>query len=103
MYGLANSNAVQARCLYQEKFANRRCPNRKTFVNIHRRHLYEYGNFEPRAGDRGRPRSTTPEEEEQILDFVNDTPEISTQQLARQVAIPYSNVWRVLRNQQLYP
>ena len=36
VYGLANGNDVQARRLHLERFPNRRCPNRKTFENIHR-------------------------------------------------------------------
>jgi hypothetical protein len=44
--------------------------DRKTFVSIHR-HLCEYGNFALHVANRGRPRSTTPEVEECILDVVN--------------------------------
>jgi hypothetical protein len=39
--------------------------------------LCEYGNFEPHVANRGLPRSTTPEVEEDIPDVVNETPEIS--------------------------
>lgn len=102
VYGLADGNAAEARRLYQERFPNRRCPDRKTFENIHRL-LCEYGTFKPRGGNGGRPRSTTPEEEEEILDSVEDTPQISTRQVARQVAIPHWIVWKVLREQGLYP
>lgn len=68
-------------------------------MNIHR-HLCEHGTFESCAGGRGQPRFMTPEEDEQILDVVHDIPEISTQLLARQVAIPFWNVWRVMQNLQ---
>lgn len=102
VYGLANGNTVKARRLYQEKFPGRRCPNRKTFVNIHR-HLCDYGTFATRTGDRGRPRTTTPAEEEEILNTVDGNPEISTRQLAQQLSLSYSTIWKVLREQQLYP
>jgi hypothetical protein len=73
MCGLAEGNAVVARRLYQERYPGRRCPDRKIFVSIHRR-LCEYGNFTPRVANRGRPRSTTPEVQEDIMDVVNETP-----------------------------
>jgi hypothetical protein len=45
MYGLADSNAVVAYCLYQEKYLGQRCPDRKTFVNTQ--------NFTPCVANRG--------------------------------------------------
>jgi hypothetical protein len=80
MYGLADGNAVVARCLYQEMYPGQRCPERKTFVSIHCR-LCERGNFAPHVANRGRPRSTTPEMED-ILDVVNETPGISTRRVS---------------------
>jgi hypothetical protein len=80
MYGLADGKAVAARRLYQESYPGRRYPDRKTSVSIHRC-LCEHGNFAPRVANRGRPRSTTPEVEEDILDVVNETPGISTRRV----------------------
>jgi hypothetical protein len=77
MYGLVDGNAVVACHLYQERYPGRRCPDRKTFVSIHR-HLCKHGNFAPRFANRGRPRSMTPEVEENILDVVNEIPGIRT-------------------------
>ncbi|KAJ4436954.1 hypothetical protein ANN_17086 [Periplaneta americana] len=54
-----------------------RKPNRKTFVRLHYR-LCEYGKFNSPGLGMGRPRSTTPEVQEEILDAVNMTPSIST-------------------------
>ncbi|KAJ4452300.1 hypothetical protein ANN_03820 [Periplaneta americana] len=51
---------------------------------------------------RGRPRSTTPEVQEEILEAVNMTP-ISTQRVALQVNVPHTTVWRLLKEYQLYP
>jgi hypothetical protein len=100
MYGLADSNAVVARRLYQGRYPES-CPDRKTFVSIHRL-LCEYGNFAPRAASRGRPRSGTTEIEDDILDVVNETPGISTRKVSLQVGVSHSTVWTVLR-EQLYP
>ncbi|KAJ4443013.1 hypothetical protein ANN_04663 [Periplaneta americana] len=44
MYGKADGNAVLARRLYQERYPQRQCPDRKTFVRLHYR-LCEYGKF----------------------------------------------------------
>jgi hypothetical protein len=76
-YGLVDGNAVVAHRLYQERYPEQRCPDWKTFTSIHCR-LCENGNFAPRSANRGQPRSTTPEVEEDIVDVVNVTPGIST-------------------------
>jgi hypothetical protein len=95
MYGLADGNAALAHCWYQERYPGQRCPDRETFVTVHRR-LCEHGNFAPRVANRGRPRSTTPEVEEAILDVVNETPGIGTRRVSVQVDVAHSTVWRVL-------
>ncbi|KAJ4445089.1 hypothetical protein ANN_06888 [Periplaneta americana] len=53
--------------------------------------------------ERGRPRSTTPEVREEILEAVNMTPSISTRRVALQVNVPHTTVWRLLKEYQLYP
>ncbi|KAJ4441548.1 hypothetical protein ANN_11404 [Periplaneta americana] len=77
MYGKADGNAALAHRLYQERYPQRQCPDRKTFVRLHYR-LCEYGKFNSPGLGRGRPRSTTPEVQEEILEAVNMTPSIST-------------------------
>ncbi|KAJ4434307.1 hypothetical protein ANN_22861 [Periplaneta americana] len=59
-YGKADGNAALARRLYQERYPQRQCPDRKTFVRLHYR-LCEYGKFNSPGLGRGQPRSTTPE------------------------------------------
>ncbi|KAJ4426146.1 hypothetical protein ANN_26955 [Periplaneta americana] len=44
MYGKADGSAALARRLYQERYPQRQCPDRKTFVRLHYR-LCEYGKF----------------------------------------------------------
>ncbi|KAJ4440092.1 hypothetical protein ANN_08225 [Periplaneta americana] len=102
MYGKADDNAALARCLYQERYPQRQCPDRKTFVRLHYR-LCEYGKFNSPGLGRGRPRSTTPEVQEEILEAVNMTPSISTRRVALQVNVPHTSVWRLLKEYQLYP
>jgi hypothetical protein len=100
MYGLANGDAVAARRLYQGRYLGQRCLDRRTFVRIHCQ-LCEHGNFAPRVADRGRPRSTTPEVEDDILDVLNGTPGISRQRISVQVGVTHLTVWMVLLEQQL--
>ncbi|KAJ4433589.1 hypothetical protein ANN_15899 [Periplaneta americana] len=87
MYGKADGNAALARRLYQERYPQRQCPDRKTFVRLHYR-LCEYGKFNSPGLGRGRPRSTTPEVQEEILEAVNMTPSISTRRVALQALSP---------------
>ncbi|KAJ4432454.1 hypothetical protein ANN_21073 [Periplaneta americana] len=86
----------------QERYPQRQCPDRKTFVRLHYR-LCEYGKFNSPGLGRGRPRSTTPEVQEEILEAVNMTPSISTRRVALQVNVPHTTVWRLLKEYQLYP
>ncbi|KAJ4451659.1 hypothetical protein ANN_03129 [Periplaneta americana] len=79
-----------------------RPPDRKTFVRLHYR-LCGYGKFNSPGLGRGRPRSTTPEVQEEILEAVNMTPFISTRRVALQVNVPHTTVWRLLKEYQLYP
>ncbi|KAJ4451131.1 hypothetical protein ANN_02571 [Periplaneta americana] len=102
MYGKADGNAALALRLYQEKYPQRQCPDRKTFVRLHY-HLCEYGKFNSPGLGRGRPRSTTPEVQEEILEAVNMIPSISTRRVALQVNVPHTTVWRLLKEYQLYP
>ncbi|KAJ4450932.1 hypothetical protein ANN_02367 [Periplaneta americana] len=53
--------------------------------------------------ERRRPRSTTPEVQEEILEAVDMTPSISTRRVALQVNVPHTTVWRLLKEYQLYP
>ncbi|KAJ4434114.1 hypothetical protein ANN_16434 [Periplaneta americana] len=91
MYGKADGNAALARRLYQERHPQRQYPDRKTFVRLHYR-LCEYGKFNSSGLGRERPRSTTPEVQEEILEAVNMTPSISTRRVALQVNVPHTTV-----------
>ncbi|KAJ4435156.1 hypothetical protein ANN_23732 [Periplaneta americana] len=102
MYGKADGNAALARRLHQERYPQRQCPDRKTFVRLHYR-LCEYRKFNSPGLGRGRARSTTPEVQEEILEAVNMTPSISTRRVALQVNVPHTTVWRLLKEYQLYP
>ncbi|KAJ4446039.1 hypothetical protein ANN_12725 [Periplaneta americana] len=72
---------------------------RHLYVSITYR-LCEYGKFNSPGLGRGRPRSTTPEVQEEILEAVNMTPSISTRRVALQVNVPHTTVWRLLKEYQ---
>ncbi|KAJ4437962.1 hypothetical protein ANN_13901 [Periplaneta americana] len=82
MCGKADGNAALARRLYQERYPQRQCPDRKTFVRLH---------------------YVCAKVQEEILEAVNMTPSISTRRVALQVNVPYTTVWRLLKEYQLYP
>ncbi|KAJ4438768.1 hypothetical protein ANN_14719 [Periplaneta americana] len=75
---------------------------RHLFVRLHY-HLCEYGKFNFPGLGRGRPRATTPEVQEEILEAVNMTPSTSTRRLVLQVNVPHTTVWKRLKEYQLYP
>lgn len=103
MYGLANCNAYEARRLYAEKFPNRNLPNRKTFQRIHER-LVETGSFEKRSSHCGRPISIrTPDLEERVLHHIEENNGSSTRGIAGTENVSHVTVWKILREQLLYP
>lgn len=102
LYGLANGNAMEARRLYQERYPNRALPDRRIFINIHRR-LAESGNFKSNTSE-GRPRTVrTPAVEEAVLHAVEEDPTTSTRKIGMELNICYKTVWEILRESLLYP
>lgn len=103
IYGTANGNSAEARRLYGEKFPNRRLPNDKTFVRLHRQ-LCETGSFFGPRSNAGRAKSNrTVAVEEKILDMVADHPNTSTRAVASQIEVSPSTTWRVLKDESMHP
>ncbi|XP_066590841.1 histone-lysine N-methyltransferase SETMAR-like [Prorops nasuta] len=102
VYGLADGNANKAARIYQERFPNRRHPNRKIFVAIAQR-LRDTGSLKPEAPP-GKSRSTRSVEfEESVLECVRKAPEKSTRAIARELHVDRMSVWRVLNEEGLHP
>jgi hypothetical protein len=76
-YGLEDGNALEVRRLYRERYPMRILPDRKTFEGIHRR-LCKHRSFARPPDTRGWPRNTTPEEEEDVLNAVDQSLGVST-------------------------
>ncbi|GBN69317.1 hypothetical protein AVEN_175128-1 [Araneus ventricosus] len=103
MYGLANGNALEAERLYRQRFPRRHVPNRKMFERLHRC-LRETGSIVTGMHARRRGRSVrTPQVIEDIMQRVEDRPDISTREVSRTVNVIHSIVWRVLRDEGLHP
>lgn len=103
MYGRANGVGQEAARLYLATFPNRHQPNHHTFASLFRK-LGETGNLQVQTENRGRPRyMRTIDLEENILNRVEEDPQVSTRQLARILQVAQSTVWRVLHEQLLYP
>ncbi|GBM71573.1 hypothetical protein AVEN_82964-1 [Araneus ventricosus] len=100
IYGLANGNALKAERLHRQQFPRRHVPNRKK-VSVC---LCETGSFVTGMHDTGHGRSVrTPQVVEDILQRVENRPDISTREVSHAVNVSHSIVWRVLRDEGLLP
>ncbi|GBM46332.1 hypothetical protein AVEN_195280-1 [Araneus ventricosus] len=95
MFGLANGNALEAKRLYRQRFPRRHVPDRKMFKPLHRC-LCETGTFVKGMHDTGSGRSVwTPQVVEDILQRLEDWPDISTREVSSAVNVPHSIIWRI--------
>ena len=99
-YGEARQNAREARRLYEQKFPQRALPSAPTFRALDIR-LRETGCLPPKKINSGRPGSEANEEE--ILQEIEENPGVSTRQIAKNMHISHSTVWRMINGQGLYP
>lgn len=102
-YGAAFGNRYEARRLYAERFPNRQLPSANTFYAVHNR-LRETGKFDKNMADTGRERILRSIEfEENVLQRFEENPHTSTRSVGRMLNASKDTVWRVLKEQQLYP
>ena len=101
MYGLAEGNAAAAVRLYQERFPQRRLPNRLTFEAVDRR-LRQDGRIQP-AGPQPRARAIPEAVEDEVLTIFEDEPESSTRQVGRRLGVNHTLVWKILRSHRFHP
>ena len=102
VYAQENFNGRGAQRRYSELYPNRRQPDFKIFKNIYDR-LGETGTFRPKRDSTGRPKTLTPEQEEEILVRVAENPEISTRHLAAATGVGKSSVCKIFHEEGLYP
>lgn len=103
IYGETGGNLNRSRRVYADRFPNRRIPShtviRNTIQNLRDRGEFR-SNYEGRGRVRGRRLLNA---EEVLLNMVEETPELSTRQAARQVHVSQSSVCRIWRNYSLHP
>src|SRR5678816_3785793 len=103
VYCRTNGNLLTAMRLYEEMYPNRVIPHHTMFARLHQR-FREAGSFKKLTNGNGRPRTvSTPDAEEQVLQELEDIPTTSTRKIAATLHVSYSTVFKVLRNQLLYP
>jgi transposase len=103
VYGEARGNDREAQRIYQERYPQLQLSHHTTFASIDRR-LREYGSLEINKLTARSPRTVrTPDLEEAVLDTIEEKPSSSTRTIALDLQIHHSTVWRVLKEEKLYP
>lgn len=103
IYGRANGNGREAARLYLEVFPYRQQPQHSTFASIFQR-LSETGSLISSFEGRGRQKEVrTVALEENILQHIDEDPNLSTREVGAMLRVGNSTVWRVLHEQLLHP
>lgn len=102
-YGLADGSAAGAQRLYRERFPNRQIPDHATFSTIHRR-LGENGRFALVTDFPGRRAAASQVNiDAQIIQRLENDPQVSTRRLALEFEVSQSTIWRIISNAGYYP
>ena len=101
VYGFCNGSGRAAKVEYERRFPNRRSPNFKTFSKVFG-YLKEHGTFPTVKLNEHQERRHL-DVEENIMDLVNNNPEISTRRVSNAVNVPHVTVWRRLKKHRLHP
>lgn len=103
VYGMAHGNSYEAKRIYEDLYPLRRHPCAPTFQNLHLR-LSETGTLNKSTILLGRPTTVrTVQLEEAVLNEIEQNPDTSTRKIANLLNISHKLVWKILRDQQLYP
>jgi len=95
-YEFCDGNSVLAVDEYQQRFPNRRIPNRSEFTGVYQA-LRDTGRLPGVriAAERG--------VNEGIVRMVHRSPRTSTRRIARRLRVPHKRVWRTLHSEGMYP
>lgn len=104
LYGEARQNAAAAARLYAERFPNRVAPTPRRLLAVIQRGR-ETANLQPQRGiGGGRERLLRVlEVEDDILEMIENNPQLSTREIARHLPVSHWTVWRALHEQQMHP
>lgn len=101
VYGFCSSNAAESRREYRRRFPNRKLPNERTFISVHRC-LSETGRFPTNGRSVGNFRQDVGLEEA-VLNCVDRDPRTSTRAVAREVGVSQTFVSKLFRRENLHP
>ena len=91
MYGFCDGNSVLAVAEYQQRFPNRRIPNRRVFTGVYQT-LRDTGRLPGFriVAERGVNEGVN---EEGIVRMLHRSPRASTRRIARRLRVPHTTVW----------
>lgn len=101
-YGEARCSGRRAAQLYSQKYPTRVIPHKSIFQRIHHR-LLETGSLRRRKREGDAYLARTVELEEAVLQQAEVNPCSSVRSIGYDLGAASSTVWRILREQQLYP
>jgi len=101
VYGFCDGNSVLVVAEYQQRFQNRRIPNRRVFTGLYQA-LRDTGRL---SGVRIAVEHGVNEgvNEEGIVCMVHRSPRTSTRRIARRLRVPHTRVWTTLHAEGMYP
>ena len=93
VYGFCDGNSVLAVAEYQQRFPNRRIPNRRVFTGVYQA-LRNTGRLPGVRIAAERDVNEGIDEEEDIVQMVQSSPRTSTRRITRRLRVPHTRVWR---------
>jgi len=100
VYGFCDGNSVLAVTEYQQRFPNRRIPNRRVFTGVYQALRYTGRLSGVRiSAERGVNEGVN---EEGIVRMVYRSPRTSTRRIARRLRVPHTRAWRTLHAEVMY-
>lgn len=101
IYGFCNGNGRAAEREYRLRFPGRRHPNHKTFSMVFQ-YSRQHGKF-PTSAVVERVLQQGVQEHNNILNIVQENPNISTRRISSATGIPHWRVWRTLKRERYHP
>src|SRR5215475_12166960 len=102
VYRFCDGNANACVEEYRRRYPERRIPPRGVFTRVHQT-LRDNGCFPSVAVQCQREMGQTMNTRENILEMVHRSPRLSTRRLASRIGVSHMEVWRSLREDNLYP
>jgi len=101
LYGFCDGNSVLTVAEYQQRFPNRRIPNRRKFSGDYQ--VLRVTGRLPGVRIAAEPGVNDGVIEEGIVRMVHRSPRTSTRRIARRHHVPHTRVWRTLHSEGMYP